>query len=164
MSDDERIDYDAAQARFSELHPDCDSHRWSMAGSRTTHCGSCCPLLPIPERHLENLRRLLASLPPRREDDLVVWARTLTCGHSVEVSVHHSHSGPSVSTERCPECALTRGVVSSEKVTTATSRGADARHQRAEEGAQAEREVAKAEKVARGAKRKLDALLARPPL
>ncbi len=164
MSEEERIDYDTAEARFSELHPDCDSHRWSMAGSRATHCGSCCPPLPIPEKHLENLRRFLDSLPPRREDDLVVWARTLTCGHMVEVSVHHSHSEPSLSTEQCPECDLTRGVISSKKVTTAASRAAEARRQHAEEVAQAEREVAKAEKVARAAKRKLDALRVRPPL
>ena len=162
MSDDERTAYDTAEARFSKMHPDCDSHRWSMAGSRATHCGSCCPPLPIPERHLEDLRRFLESLPPRREDDLVIWARTLTCGHIVEVSVHYSHSGPSLSTERCPQCDLTRGVVTSEKVITEASRAAEARRQRAEEVARAEREVAKAEKAARAAKRKLDALRARP--
>lgn len=162
MSDDERIDYDATQARFSELHPDCDSHRWSMAGSRATHCGSCCPPLPIPEQHLENLCRFLDSLPPRLVDDLVVWRRTLTCGHMVEVSVHHSHSGPSMSTELCPECDLTRGVISSEKVTTAASPAAEAGRQHAEKVAQAEHEVAKAEKAARAAKRKLDALRAHP--
>lgn len=164
MSEGERIEYDNVEARFREMHPDCDSHRWSMAGSRATHCGSCCPPLPIPERHLENLRRFLASLPPRREDDLVVWARTLTCGHRVEVSVHHSHSGPSLSTEWCPDCELTRGVVSSEKVMSVTSRAAEARRQHMEEVAQVERDVEKAEESVRATKRKLDALRARPPL
>lgn len=161
VSDDERIEYDAAEARFKERHPDCESHRWSMAGSRTAHCGSCCPPLPIPEGQLEVLRRFLESLPPRREDDLVVWARTLTCGHIVEVSVHYSHSGPSLSIERCPHCDLTRGVVASEKVITEASRAAEARRQHAEDIARAEREVAKAEKAARAAKRKLDALRVR---
>jgi hypothetical protein len=161
MSDDERSEYDAAEARFREMHPDCDSHRWSMTGSRATHCGSCCPPLPIPERHLEDLRRFLESLPPRREEELVLWAQTLTCGHIVEVSVHYSHSDPSLSTEQCPQCDLTRGVVSSEKVTTAASRTAEARRQHAEAVAQAEREVAKAEKAARAATRKLEGLRAR---
>lgn len=160
LTDEQRVEYDDAEARYREMHPDCESHRWSMAGSRTVHCGSCCPPLPIPEKHLEELRRFLAALPPRREGELVRWARTLTCEHMVEVSVHYSNGEPSLRTERCVQCKLTRGVVTSERVVKAASRAAEARHHHAEDVARAEREVAKAERAARAAKRKLDALRA----
>lgn len=162
LNADERVEYDAAEARYREMHPNCDAHRWSMEGSRTTHCGFCCPPVPIPEKHLEDLRQFLASLPPRREEELDIWERTLTCGHRVEQSVHHSHDHPSFSTERCPECGVTRGVVTSEKIVTAESRKVAAQRLRADEVARAERDVAKAEKAARDARRKLDELRAKP--
>lgn len=41
LSDQERIDHDAAESKYKELHRDCRAHRWSMEGSRTTHCGLC---------------------------------------------------------------------------------------------------------------------------
>lgn len=53
LTDEQRVEYNDAEARYRETHHDCESHRWSMAGSRTAHCGSCCPPLLIPEKHLE---------------------------------------------------------------------------------------------------------------
>jgi hypothetical protein len=161
LTDEQRVEYDDAEARYREMHPDCESHRWSMAGSRTAHCGSCCPPLPIPEKHLDGLRQFLAALPPRREDVLVRWARTLTCGHIVDVNAHYSSGEPSLRTERCVQCKLTRGVITSERVVTAASRAAEARRHHAEDVARAECEVAKAERAALAAKRKLDALRAK---
>ncbi len=157
LTDEQRMEYDAAGARYRAMHPDCDSHRWSMSGSRATHCGSCCPPIPFSEAQYEKLALLLAN-SPRREEELDVWERTLTCGHRVERTVHHTNQGPSFSTERCPECEMTRGVVSSEKIVTAASRAAEAARKKADEIARAERELKKAEKAAREAKRKLDAL------
>jgi hypothetical protein len=162
LTDEQRVEYDAAEARYRATHPNCDSHRWSMSGSRSTHCGSCCPPLPIPPKYLEDLRQFLASLPPRRDDELDVWERTLTCGHRVERTAHHTNQGPSFSTERCPECEMTRGVVSSEKIVTAASRAAEATRKKADDIARAERELKKAEKAAREAKQKLEALRSRP--
>ncbi|MGE0307165.1 MAG: hypothetical protein AB7Q27_15560 [Acidimicrobiia bacterium] len=62
--------YDAAEADFRDRHPDCRSHRWSMSGSRSTHCGSCCPppeparlhrvYLPEPQTQARRTRHMAA--------------------------------------------------------------------------------------------------------
>lgn len=157
LSDEERLQYDAAEAWFKELHPDCGSHRWSVSGSRTMHCGLCCPPLPIPPEYLESIRRILTNANPR-EEELDIWERTLTCGHLVQQSVHHTNSGPSFSTHRCDECGVTRGVVSSVKIVEAAERKKDAERKRDEQITRAERALAKAEKAAKEARRKLDEL------
>lgn len=84
----------------------------------------------------------------RREEELDIWARTLTCGHKVEQSVHHTNREPSFSTQWCPECEITRGVVTSEKVVEAAARMVEANRRRDEKIARAEREVKKAKKAA----------------
>lgn len=155
---EERVEYDAAQDLYQQIHPDCDSHRWSIAGSRATHCGYCCPPLPMSEKHAEDIRRLLDSLGKPRPEELDIWTRTLTCGHQVQQSVHHTNREPSFSTQWCPECELTRGVVSSKKARDAASRVVEAQKAREDELAQAEREVAKADKAAREARHRLDEL------
>lgn len=80
LSDQERLDHDAAEARYKQLHPGCHSHRWSMQGSRTTHCGLCCPPIPFSDSQLESIARILRR-HVRREEELDVWALDLTCGH-----------------------------------------------------------------------------------
>ncbi|WP_416442563.1 hypothetical protein AB3K78_09115 [Leucobacter sp. HNU] len=157
LSDEERLEHDAAEGRFKELHPDCGSHRWSISGSHTMHCGLCCPPLPIPPEYLERVRRILASANPR-EEELDIWERTLTCGHLVQQSVHHTNSGPSFSTQRCDECGITRGVVSSVKIVEASERKKQAERERENQIVRAEGDLAKAEKAAKEARRKLDAL------
>lgn len=159
LSPEERIEYDAAEARFKEMHPDCESHRWSMSGSRATHCGFCCPPIPFSDAQLEAVAQIFRN-STTREEDLDIWERTLTCGHTIQRTVHHTNSSPSFSTEHCEQCEITRGVVSSEKIVDAASRQRDAQRKRDEQVAKAEREVAKAEKAAREARRKLDELRA----
>lgn len=160
LTPDERVEYDAAEERYRQMHPDCDSHRWSMAGSRATHCGLCCPPIPISDTQAEDIGRLLASFGKPRPEELDVWERTLTCGHHVEQSVHHTNRSPSFSTAWCPECEVTRGVVRSTRIIEAATRMAEAERKHANDLARAEREVAKAEKAAREAKRKLENLRA----
>jgi hypothetical protein len=154
---EERAEYDAEQARYADKHSDCDSNRCSMAGSRSTHCGFCCPPIPMSESQAEAIARILRSAKPRHED-LDVWERTLTCGHRVQQSVHHTNSRPSFSTQRCDECGMTRGVVSSEKIVEAAARQRAAAQRRDEQLERAEQDLAKAEKAANEARRKVDAL------
>lgn len=160
LSAAERLEYDAADAQFRELHPDCDAHRWSMSGSRATHCGLCCPSIPMSQAQAEHVGRLLSNLREHRDDELDVWERVLTCGHRVEQQVHHTNRAPSVSTAACPACGLTRGVVLSKRILEAAERIAESKCQRDEALAGAEREVAKAEKAARDAHRRLGELRA----
>lgn len=155
LTPEQRIEYDADQDMYREMHPSCDAHRWSMQGSRATHCGYCCPPLPMSREQSENIGRLLASLPERREEELDIWERILTCGHKVEQSVHHTNKCPSFSTARCPECEVTRGVASSEKIVEAAARMAEAIRKHDDRVARAERELKKAEKAVAEAHTKL---------
>lgn len=160
LTPEERPAYDAAEADYRERHASCGSHRWSMQGSRAQHCGFCCPPIPMSQSQYERLGRLLSGFSKPRDEELDIWERTLTCGHRVEQGVHHTNSGPSFSTQWCPECEVTRGVVTSEKIMTAAARAAEAKHERDQKLAQAEREVAKAERAAAAARKKLEALRA----
>lgn len=155
LTDEQRIVYDAGQERYREMHPNCDAHRWSMAGSRAAHCGYCCPPIPISREQTESIQRIFTTVTERREDKLDIWAHTLTCGHMVEQSVHHTNREPSFSTQLCQECEITRGVVSSEKVVEAAARTTEANRRRDDKIARAEREVKKAEKAAADARKKL---------
>lgn len=159
LTDEQRVIYDADQQRYRDMHPDCNSHRWSMAGSRATHCGFCCPPIPMSPEQYERIQRILSG-SVRREEELDIWERTLTCGHTVQQSVHHTNREPSFSTQWCPECELTRGVVESEKIVEAAARMAEAKRKQADEVARAERELKKAEKAATDARKKLSELQA----
>jgi hypothetical protein len=48
LTPEQRAEYEQANAAFRERHRDCRSHRWSLSGHRTEHCGYCCP---APHRH-----------------------------------------------------------------------------------------------------------------
>ena len=159
LSDQERLDHDAAEARYKQLHPDCHAHRWGMQGSRTTHCGLCCPPIPFSDSQLESVARILRGHVPR-EEELDVWALDLTCGHRTEHSVHHTQRYWIGSTVLCPECGVTRGVVISERIAEAADRKREIERKRASEIVNAEREVAKAESAAAVAREKLAALKA----
>ena len=50
LSPEERVGYDAAEALSRQMHPKCDAHRWSMQGSRATHCGYCCPPISMSQK------------------------------------------------------------------------------------------------------------------
>lgn len=159
LSAEERVEYDAAETRYKQMHPDCRSHRWSMQGSRTTHCGFCCPPTPLSESQLEAVAQIFRG-HVRREEELDIWALDLTCGHRVDHSVHHTQRYWTGSTVHCPECGSTRGVVTSERIVEAADRKKEIERRRATEVEKAERDVAKAERAAAAARERLAALKA----
>jgi hypothetical protein len=159
LTPEQKPEYDADQALYAEMHADCHAHRWSMSGSRATHCGYCCPPIPISREQYEHIQRIFANTP-RREEERDVWERTLTCGHVVQQSAHHTNQHPSFSTAWCSDCEMTRGVVTSTKTVEAATRMADAKRKRDDELLRAERELKKAEKIAREARARLAALKA----
>ncbi len=91
----------------------------------------------------------------RREEELDIWDRTLTCGHVVEQSVHDTNQHPSFSTAWCPECEMTRGVVTSTKTVEAAARMAEAKRRRDDQVVRAERELKVAGKTACEARKRL---------
>lgn len=157
LSEKERIEYDAVEAAYKHQHADCRTHRWSMQGSRTSHCGLCCPPLPLSPGQIESISRILQG-HVRREDELDVWALDLTCGHRVEREVHHTQRSWIGATTHCPGCEITRGVVSSERIMEAAARKAEAKRRRESAIAKAEKDIAKAEKAASHARERLAAL------
>jgi len=157
LTEGQRLDHDAAEARFRELHPDCHAYLWSMEGSRAMHCGLCCPPLPLSPTQIENISRIFKSVT-RREEELDVWAIALTCGHRVEHEVHYTNRHWSGSTAHCTECGMTRGVVKSERILEAADRKKEIDRKRASDVAKATREVSKAEKTAKAAREKLASL------
>lgn len=157
LTAEQRVEYNADQERYKEMHPDCDAHRWSMSGSRATHCGYCCPSIPMSRAQFDHIHRIFTS-SPRREEELDIWERTLACGHVVEQSVHHANPHPSFSTALCPECQMTRGVVTSTKTVEASARKAEAERNHDDRVARAERELKMAEKAAVEARKKLNEL------
>lgn len=159
LTPEQKVEYDADQALHEAMHPDCDAHRWSMSGSRATHCGYCCPPIPLSPEQYEHISRILTS-SPRREEELDIWERTLTCGHVAEQSVHHTNLYPSFSTAWCPDCELTRGVVTSLGTVEAAARIAEARRKRDDAISRAERELRKADEAAKDARKKLNDLRA----
>jgi hypothetical protein len=160
LTDEQRVAYGADQERYRQMHPNCDAHRWSIAGSRATHCGYCCPPIPISREQAESIQRVFATVSERREEELDIWVRTLTCEHKVELSVHHTNREPSISTQWCPTCEITRGVLMSEKAVESAARIAEANRGRDDKIERAERELTRAEKVAAGDRKKLAALQA----
>lgn len=157
LTEQEHVDYDAAEAKFKQLHPDCHAHRWSMEGSRSTHCGLCCPPLPLSPSQIETVSRILQG-HVRREEELDVWALSLTCGHRVEREVHYTNRYCSGSIVPCGECGVTRGVVKSARILGAADRRVELDRRRETEVRRAASELAKAEKAVTEAKRKLAVL------
>jgi hypothetical protein len=92
-----------------------------------------------PEEH-ENVSRILTSRP-RRAEELDIWERTLTCRPVVKQSVHHTNQPPSFLTAQCPQCQLTRGVVTSAKTVEAAARMAEAKRKRDDPVFRDEREL-----------------------
>jgi hypothetical protein len=159
LTDKQRVVYDTDLARFQEIHSNCAAYRWSMAGSRATHCGHCCPPLPMSPEQNESIHRILAGWV-RREEELDIWMLTLTCGHKVEQSVHSSNREPSFATMACTKCDITRGVVSFEKIVEAVARKAEAKRKRDDGIVRAEHDLKKAEQAAAEARHRLAALKA----
>lgn len=158
MDDQQRQEYEAADADYRKRHAGCESHRWSMQGSRTTHCGFCCPSPPMSEGQLEKIAALFSRIGPTDPIDLDTWRLTLTCGHVLEKTQHRSHASWTRSVDKCPDCQQTRGIVESEKLSpTLTRRNAD--HRRASgDLEQARKEHARLQKKAGAALRRITKL------
>jgi hypothetical protein len=129
LTPEQKVEYDADQALCEKMHTNCDTHRWSMSGSRATHCCYCCLPIPMSPEQYEHISRIFTS-SSRRDEGLDIWERTLTCGHVVEQTVHHTNQHPGRSTAWCPDCEMTRGVVTSVKTVEAAARMAEAKRKR----------------------------------
>ena len=132
LDDEQKRDYEAAEAAFKSRHPDCHASRWGMAGSRTAHCSFCCPPPPMSEKQIQKIRAILTSSPRPDPADLDIWTLTLTCDHVVERSQHSSNGSWYRSVEDCPTCDRVRGVVTAAR---APDRGVEqvAEHDQAQE-------------------------------
>lgn len=105
---------------------------------------------------LEEVRRMLQSIPGNRDREFDIWAPLLTCDHRIERTQRYTHQHwSSGSTAHCPDCDATRRIVTAERINTATTRARDAENQRKTAVEKARREVAKAEAQARAARKKL---------
>ncbi|MBB5808924.1 hypothetical protein F4560_008692 [Saccharothrix ecbatanensis] len=104
-----------AEAEYNRRHADCRSHRWTLQGSRATHCGYCCPPPPLSEEQVATIREIFNSNKPD-PSELDTWQLTLTCDHLVEATQHHTNTYWYRSVTNCPECQQVRGIVSSVKL------------------------------------------------
>lgn len=118
MSESEKQEHEEADRSFRERHADCRGGRWTISGSRATHCGFCCPPPPVGPKQMERLAELVASRPSaeERKKDLDTWNLTLRCDHVVQHIQHREHTYVSARVVDCPDCGERRGVVSSERV------------------------------------------------
>jgi hypothetical protein len=114
LSPEDKAEYDAADDAWRERHGDCHAGRWSLSGSRSTHCMHCCPPPPIPDGAAENLARILSVKTPDTQLDR--WRCTLTCGHTIDGTVHEEHrkTHRASGVRQCPTCDEQRGVVAVE--------------------------------------------------
>lgn len=105
LTDEERTRYDAEQARFKQAHSECHSHRHSVEGSLTLHCGKCCPAPPLSPEQRETIGKVFSTrTPPPATDEVAVTAvlRARRRGyrplHAQDASrrVHRQHSLPGV--------------------------------------------------------------------
>ena len=59
LSEEERAQYDSEEQHFKVRHADCHTHRWTVGGSLTTHCGKCCPPPPMSPEQTARIATLL---------------------------------------------------------------------------------------------------------
>ncbi|GGO98413.1 hypothetical protein [Wenjunlia tyrosinilytica] len=152
LSEPEKREYEEADRKFRERHADCRDARWSVSGSRVTHCCFCCPLPPMGPKQIEGLARLFASWPSpeERKKDLDTWNLILRCDHVVPHIQHREGTYVSTRVVDCPECGERRGVVSRERVGPAYRDGGTIRERAAADRGRLARELAAAEaKLAR---------------
>ncbi|MGJ5754347.1 hypothetical protein FB563_2514 [Streptomyces puniciscabiei] len=110
MTSEERAEYDAEEARYKERHGECRAHRWTVSGSRTQHCGHCCPPPPMGEEQARAIAKILFGHKTDKRD-LNDWDLTLTCDHTVRRTQHRDHQHYSTSVVQCPTCGERRGVI-----------------------------------------------------
>jgi hypothetical protein len=170
LSKSERREYEEADRTFRELHAECRDARWTISGSRVTHCCFCCPPPPMGPKQIEGLARLVASWPSREErrKDLDTWNLALRCDHVVPHIQRRDHSYVSARVVDCPECRERRGVVSSERVGPAYSddgtireRSAADRERLTQELTAAEAKLTRQQKNAAATQRRITEIQAR---
>lgn len=110
--------HDAAEVEYRTRHADCHSHRWSLSGSRSVHCGWCCPPHPPSQNQIDHLAAILTGHKPD-PSELDSWRLTLTCGHTVDRPLHRSNQRWTAAVVPCSTCASHRGVVESERLVAA---------------------------------------------
>jgi hypothetical protein len=59
LNEEERAHYDSEEQHFKVRHADCHTHRWTVGGSLTTHCGKCCPPPPMSPEQTARIAALL---------------------------------------------------------------------------------------------------------
>lgn len=154
MDDQQRQEYEAADADYRRRHADCESYRWQMQDSRTTHCSFCCPPPPMSEEQIEKIAAIFSRTRPTDPADLDTWRLTLTCGHVLEKAQHRSNTSWTRSVDNCPDCQQTRGIVEKEKLPpTVTRRNAD-RHRASDDLERARMEHNRLQKKADTARRR----------
>lgn len=164
LSEAEKREYEEANQRFRERHADCRDARWSVSGSRVTHCCFCCPPPPMGPKQMEKLASLFASWPSREESkkDLDTWDLTLRSDHMAPHVQHREHSRVSTRVVDWPECGERRRVVGSERVGpayrdagTIRERSAADRERLARELAAAEAKLTRQQKSAEATQRRI---------
>jgi hypothetical protein len=99
LSDAERLRYDADESWFNAVHASCRSHRHSVSGSLTKHCGKCFAMRPMSPSQLERIRA--ATTPPNE----------LMGGGYVPTAGTRSNEPLTEATRRCnPRLAARSGV------------------------------------------------------
>lgn len=81
MTDEEQLEREAAEAAFTARHPNCHASRWTMSGSRTTHCGYCCPPPPLSKKQMESIQSIFKNAGRPDPAELDTWRLSLTCEH-----------------------------------------------------------------------------------
>lgn len=122
LTDEEKREYEAAEDGFRSRHEGCRGVRWSMSGSRSLHCGYCCPPPPLSERQLDEITRILRASRPD-PTGLRTWRLTLTCDHVLDATRHESHREWAVNVRHCRACAQPRGVVTAVPLGKANDEG-----------------------------------------
>jgi hypothetical protein len=56
-TEEQKRDHEAMEESFRRRHPECKSGRWSIEGSRITHCCLCCPPAPLGPQQIKKLAR-----------------------------------------------------------------------------------------------------------
>lgn len=111
-TDEDRARYEAEEARYRLNHPECCSHRHSVEGSLTKHCGRCCPPPPLSPEQRETISKAFSTRTPPQQ--LMKWRLRLFCGHVVERTAHYKHKtlhNAFMSGDSCPECGLDPAVI-----------------------------------------------------
>jgi len=158
MTAQEREAHQAAEADFKRRHGECHDGRWSVSGSRTAHCGYCCPPPPLSEKQIEAILSIFASASRPNPAELDTWRLALTCGYVIDKTQHSSSTYWCASTTHCSTCGQTPGIVTSEKLPPSPARHAAEHRHLAMKLDEARREYERHQQKADAARRRIDKL------